>query len=60
MNKYLSTGAPVYFVVKDNQRYELEDQANQICGGSGCNNNSLVATINIESYRSNELVLPLV
>nr|XP_018672975.1 NPC intracellular cholesterol transporter 1 isoform X2 [Ciona intestinalis] len=45
MNNYLSVGAPVYFVVKDGQNYTDAAGANQICGGMGCNNNSLIEQI---------------
>uniref|UniRef100_H2Z3C7 SSD domain-containing protein n=1 Tax=Ciona savignyi TaxID=51511 RepID=H2Z3C7_CIOSA len=45
INNYLSVGAPVYFVVKEGQNYTNPDEANQICGGTGCNNNSLIEQI---------------
>jgi len=54
LNKYLSTGAPVYFVVKEGQDYSSGvDGANQICGGVGCNNDSLVAVLNEKAQISN-------
>lgn len=53
LNKYLSTGAPVYFVVKEGHDYSHMTSANQICGGSGCNVDSLVSKLNMEAQRSN-------
>lgn len=45
LNKYLHSGAPVYFVVQEGHDYRtLEGQA-MVCGGAGCNNNSLVQQI---------------
>ncbi|XP_076812151.1 NPC intracellular cholesterol transporter 1-like [Clavelina lepadiformis] len=45
INEYLSVGAPVYFVVPEGQDYTTDQGANQICGGTGCNNNSLVQQV---------------
>jgi len=53
MAKYLSTGAPVYFVVEEGQNYSSVDGSNQVCGGAGCNQNSLVSKINQESFSPN-------
>ncbi|XP_048515025.1 NPC intracellular cholesterol transporter 1 homolog 1b-like [Athalia rosae] len=41
MDDLLSTGPPVYFVVKEGLNYTREEVQNLICGGPGCNNNSL-------------------
>ena len=45
--RYLSVGVPVYFVVKEGQDYTSLEGANEICGTTGCNNNSLVEQISI-------------
>uniref|UniRef100_A0A4W6C657 Niemann-Pick disease, type C1 n=1 Tax=Lates calcarifer TaxID=8187 RepID=A0A4W6C657_LATCA len=42
MSEYLHTGAPVYFVVEDGLNYSSPEGQNVVCGGVGCNNNSLV------------------
>uniref|UniRef100_A0A7N8XS69 Niemann-Pick disease, type C1 n=1 Tax=Mastacembelus armatus TaxID=205130 RepID=A0A7N8XS69_9TELE len=44
MSKYLHTGPPVYFVVEEGLNYSSPDGQNVVCGGVGCNNNSLVHT----------------
>ena len=40
-------GAPVYFVVPEGQDYAHAEGANQICGTTGCDNNSLIEQISI-------------
>uniref|UniRef100_A0A8C7Y5A2 Niemann-Pick disease, type C1 n=1 Tax=Oryzias sinensis TaxID=183150 RepID=A0A8C7Y5A2_9TELE len=42
LSEYLHTGAPVYFVVEDGLNYTSLDGQDAVCGGVGCNNNSLV------------------
>lgn len=42
LNKYLSVGAPVYFVVEDGYDYSSYDSQNHICGVAGCDTDSLV------------------
>uniref|UniRef100_A0AAQ5XZ61 SSD domain-containing protein n=1 Tax=Amphiprion ocellaris TaxID=80972 RepID=A0AAQ5XZ61_AMPOC len=44
MSKYLHTGAPVYFVVEEGLNYSSPEGQNVVCGGVGCNNDSLVHT----------------
>jgi Niemann-Pick C1 protein len=48
--KYLSVGAPVYFVVKEST-YNYTDQLAQqkLCGGRGCDADSLVTQIYLAS-----------
>ncbi|ESP03417.1 hypothetical protein LOTGIDRAFT_199271 [Lottia gigantea] len=41
LNKYLSVGAPVYFVVKDGHNYESKMGQDAVCSGNGCPENSL-------------------
>nr|XP_054751603.1 NPC intracellular cholesterol transporter 1-like [Lytechinus pictus] len=41
----LNVGPPVYFVVKDGYNYTSIEGQNKICGGSGCNDNSLTSQI---------------
>uniref|UniRef100_A0A665VGI9 SSD domain-containing protein n=1 Tax=Echeneis naucrates TaxID=173247 RepID=A0A665VGI9_ECHNA len=45
MSEYLHTGAPVYFVVKDGLNYSSPEGQNVVCGGVGCNNNSLLQQV---------------
>ncbi|KAG7526301.1 Niemann-Pick C1 protein [Solea senegalensis] len=45
LSEYLHTGAPVYFVVEDGLNYSSLDDQNVVCGGVGCNNNSLVQQV---------------
>ncbi|XP_068093368.1 NPC intracellular cholesterol transporter 1-like [Hyperolius riggenbachi] len=45
LNKYLHSGAPVYFVVKEGHDYKTKEGQAMVCGGAGCNNNSLVQQI---------------
>ncbi|XP_065843628.1 NPC intracellular cholesterol transporter 1-like [Oscarella lobularis] len=42
VSKYLSTGPPLYFVVKGGIDYRQPKEQNKICGLPGCNNNSIV------------------
>uniref|UniRef100_A0A671XYC3 Niemann-Pick disease, type C1 n=1 Tax=Sparus aurata TaxID=8175 RepID=A0A671XYC3_SPAAU len=45
LTEYLHTGAPVYFVVEDGLNYSSPEGQNVVCGGVGCNNNSLVQQV---------------
>uniref|UniRef100_A0AAQ5YGY8 SSD domain-containing protein n=1 Tax=Amphiprion ocellaris TaxID=80972 RepID=A0AAQ5YGY8_AMPOC len=45
MSKYLHTGAPVYFVVEEGLNYSSPEGQNVVCGGVGCNNDSLVQQV---------------
>eukprot|EP00112_Aurelia_sp_Birch-Aquarium-sp1_P006727 Seg1737.3 transcript_id=Seg1737.3/GoldUCD/mRNA.D3Y31 product="NPC intracellular cholesterol transporter 1" protein_id=Seg1737.3/GoldUCD/D3Y31 len=49
MNKYLHTGPPVYFVVKEGYKYEDRIDQNRVCGVSGCDPNSLVQQVFVSS-----------
>lgn len=53
LTEYLHTGAPVYFVVEDGHDYKTTEGQNAVCGGVGCNNNSLVQQIYSASLLSN-------
>ncbi|XP_071347267.1 NPC intracellular cholesterol transporter 1 [Trachinotus anak] len=53
LNKYLHTGAPVYFVVEDGLNYSSPEGQNFVCGGVGCNNDSLVQQVYAASLISN-------
>ncbi|XP_063075415.1 NPC intracellular cholesterol transporter 1 [Engraulis encrasicolus] len=53
LTKYLHTGAPVYFVVEEGYDYRTSEGQNQVCGGVGCNNDSLVQQLYIASLMSN-------
>uniref|UniRef100_A0A673KAM8 Niemann-Pick C1 protein-like n=1 Tax=Sinocyclocheilus rhinocerous TaxID=307959 RepID=A0A673KAM8_9TELE len=45
LSEYLHTGPPVYFVVEDGHDYKAPEGQNAVCGGVGCNSNSLVQQI---------------
>ncbi|KAM7400435.1 hypothetical protein PAMA_004903 [Pampus argenteus] len=53
ISKYLHTGAPVYFVVEDGLNYSSLEGQNLVCGGVGCNNDSLVQQVYAASLISN-------
>ncbi|XP_050984906.1 LOW QUALITY PROTEIN: NPC intracellular cholesterol transporter 1 [Labeo rohita] len=53
LSEYLHTGAPVYFVVEDGHDYKTSEGQNAVCGGVGCNNNSLVQQIYTASLLNN-------
>ncbi|XP_051944348.1 NPC intracellular cholesterol transporter 1 [Hippocampus zosterae] len=53
LSQYLHTGAPVYFVVEDGLNYSSLEGQNAVCGGVGCNNNSLVQQVYSASLISN-------
>eukprot|EP00079_Xenopus_tropicalis_P016418 XP_004915269.1 PREDICTED: Niemann-Pick C1 protein [Xenopus tropicalis] len=45
LSTYLHTGPPVYFVVEEGHNYTTKEGQDKVCGGAGCNNNSLVQEI---------------
>ncbi|KAM8850870.1 LOW QUALITY PROTEIN: NPC intracellular cholesterol transporter 1 [Spinachia spinachia] len=53
LTAYLNTGAPVYFVVEDGLNYSSSEGQNAVCGGVGCNNDSLVQQVYIASLIGN-------
>ncbi|XP_056149784.1 NPC intracellular cholesterol transporter 1 [Lampris incognitus] len=53
ISMYLHTGPPVYFVVEDGLNYTSLEGQNAVCGGVGCNNNSLVQQVYSASLISN-------
>ncbi|XP_037131610.1 NPC intracellular cholesterol transporter 1 isoform X1 [Syngnathus acus] len=53
LSEYLHTGAPVYFVVEDGLNYSSLEGQNAVCGGVGCNNDSLVQQVYSASLISN-------
>uniref|UniRef100_A0AAY5EZC2 SSD domain-containing protein n=1 Tax=Electrophorus electricus TaxID=8005 RepID=A0AAY5EZC2_ELEEL len=55
LSAYLHTGPPVYFVVEDGYDYRTSDGQNRVCGGVGCNNDSLVQQIYTASLMSDYL-----
>ncbi|KAL6468249.1 hypothetical protein MHYP_G00239260 [Metynnis hypsauchen] len=52
LTEYLHTGPPVYFVVREGHDYRTSYGQNQVCGGVGCNNNSLVQQVYTASLMS--------
>ncbi|XP_075389176.1 NPC intracellular cholesterol transporter 1 isoform X1 [Tenrec ecaudatus] len=42
LSEYLHAGPPVYFVLEEGHDYTSLKGQNMVCGGMGCNNNSLV------------------
>ncbi|XP_028284138.1 NPC intracellular cholesterol transporter 1 [Parambassis ranga] len=53
LSEYLYTGPPVYFVVEEGLNYSSPEGQNVVCGGVGCNNNSLVQQVYSASLISN-------
>uniref|UniRef100_A0A8C8SLW0 NPC intracellular cholesterol transporter 1 n=1 Tax=Pelusios castaneus TaxID=367368 RepID=A0A8C8SLW0_9SAUR len=45
LSKYLHAGPPVYFVLEEGHNYTSLEGQNMVCGGVGCNNNSLVQQV---------------
>ncbi|NXI48532.1 NPC1 protein, partial [Galbula dea] len=45
LNKYLHAGPPVYFVLEEGHNYTSLEGQNTVCGGMGCNNDSLVQQV---------------
>lgn len=45
MDDLLSMGPPVYFIVTPGLNYSNRVEQNIICGGQGCNSNSLYTQI---------------
>lgn len=43
--RYLHAGPPVYFVLEEGHDYSSLKGQNMVCGGMGCNNDSLVQQI---------------
>lgn len=53
LEKYLSVGVPVYFVVKNVSDYSDIENQNMICATAGCNGDSLLNQINQASLLPN-------
>ncbi|XP_069778710.1 NPC intracellular cholesterol transporter 1 [Narcine bancroftii] len=53
MNQYFHAGPPVYFVVEEGHNYTSLEGQNSVCGGVGCNNNSLVQQVYNAALLSN-------
>ncbi len=50
----LKVGSPVYFVINNpNYPYQEREWQNKICGGTGCDSDSLIQTA-YEAYRRSE------
>lgn len=49
MADLLMTGAPVYWVLKQGLNYNNVSHQNLICGGTGCNNDSLTTKLYLSS-----------
>ena len=45
LSQYLHAGPPVYFVLEEGHDYTSLKGQNRVCGGVGCNNDSLVQQI---------------
>lgn len=52
LEKYLSVGVPVYFVIKGGQNYSSINNQNMVCASSGCNIDSLLNQIDIATLQS--------
>jgi Niemann-Pick C1 protein len=53
LEKYLSVGTPVYFVIKNVDDYSNIDLQNHICSSSGCNSDSLLNQISQATLQPN-------
>lgn len=49
LKNYLSVGPPMYFVLKGNVNFSNTKDQNIVCGGKGCNSNSLSTKIHISA-----------
>lgn len=45
LGKYMHAGPPVYFVLEEGHNYTSLEGQNMVCGGTGCNNDSLVQQV---------------
>lgn len=54
MAQYLSVGPPVYFIIKGNYSYNNVGKQNLICGGGGCQYDSLLGQVYTASIWSNK------
>ncbi|OPJ83374.1 Niemann-Pick C1 protein isoform B [Patagioenas fasciata monilis] len=45
LSRYLHAGPPVYFVLEEGHNYTSLEGQNMVCGGMGCNNDSLVQQV---------------
>lgn len=45
LKQYLHSGPPVYFVLEEGYNYSSHRGQNMVCGGTGCDNDSLVQQI---------------
>ncbi|XP_012870343.1 PREDICTED: Niemann-Pick C1 protein [Dipodomys ordii] len=45
LKQYLHSGPPVYFVLEEGHDYTSQEGQNMVCGGMGCDNDSLVQQI---------------
>lgn len=53
LNKYLSIGPPVYFVVTEGYDFTLPENQNVFCASAGCNQDSVLTEIFVSSLRPN-------
>lgn len=49
MADILSMGAPVYWVISPGLQYNKPSDQNFVCGGTSCNNDSIVTNLYISS-----------
>jgi Niemann-Pick C1 protein len=59
LNTYMKTGAPVYFVIKDSYEYSKHEKQNKICGISGCQENSIIGDVFVNSMISERSAIAL-
>ncbi|RNA26124.1 Niemann-Pick C1, partial [Brachionus plicatilis] len=50
LQKHLSVGPPVYFVLKDGYNYTSVDQVRKLCGSPACHTNSLQSLVSSASF----------
>ncbi|XP_049817202.1 NPC intracellular cholesterol transporter 1 homolog 1b-like [Aethina tumida] len=57
MKELMGVGPPVYWVIRGNIDYSLDDVQKKLCGGTGCNNDSLAIQLFTASLESDKTYL---
>lgn len=54
MKELMGVGPPVYWIIRGNIDYSLDDVQKKLCGGTGCNNDSLAIQLFTASLESDK------